>query len=92
LELRFPWIRSHSGLGSEYIPVCTIQIQKRDKRAWFERVFKIDTGSDITFMDKEDCANLGYTLDNCEILHYTDTNNETHRVSQVVGSISILIW
>jgi hypothetical protein len=54
-------------------------IRKRDD-TWLEHVFKIDSGSDITFMNKQECYNLGYTLSDCETRYYTDTNNGTYRV------------
>ncbi|MGC1132168.1 MAG: hypothetical protein WA941_05065 [Nitrososphaeraceae archaeon] len=78
MEFRFRWAKSSGEV--EYIPVCTIAIQKRDKKTWLERVFKVDAGSDITFMNKEDCFNLGYNLSDCKISQYTNTNNETYRV------------
>jgi hypothetical protein len=54
-------------------------IQKKDKR-WNEYLFKIDTGSDVTFMNTGDCIDLGYRLKDCEERDYTNTNNEKYRM------------
>jgi hypothetical protein len=56
-----------------------MSIQKKDN-AWVDYVFKIDTGSDVTFMNTGDCIDLGYRLNDCKRRYYTNTNNEKYRL------------
>lgn len=59
--------------------MCRMAIQKNDGK-WLEFEFKIDNGSDVTYMSKSDCVHLGYRIKVRDMLDYTDINNETYRL------------
>ena len=52
-----------------------MSIQKVDSK-WLEFEFKIDTGSDVTMLNKSDCIDLGYNIKERDTLKYTDAYNE----------------
>lgn len=80
LELAFPWAKYDvEGLDIHYLPICRMSIQKTDGK-WLEFGFKIDTGSDVTCLNKTDCIDLGYTITERDTEHFTDINNEKHRI------------
>ncbi len=54
-------------------------------------VFKIDSGSDLTFMNKEDCYELGYMLSECKERTYTDTDTHNQIARIYVKKFNIRI-
>lgn len=78
MELVFNWAKRETDLGIEYTPECTMAIQTKNK-TWVERVFKIDTGSNVTFMEVDDCHKLGYTQRDCKPYDFTNANREVSR-------------
>ena len=60
-------------LGTQYLPICTIEIQKKDGK-WKRQVLKIDSGADTILMQECDCKLLGYSFEECIPYSYEDIN------------------
>ena len=75
MELAFAWYSSQTSFGQIYTPYCRIEIQKRNEN-WLKRELKIDSGADMTLMERHDLAALGYNLSDCDEIDFKNINNE----------------
>jgi Aspartyl protease len=77
MELAFAWYSAKTNYGQTYVSFCRIEIQKRNEQ-WLKRELKIDSGADMTLLEKHDLSTLGYTPDDREGV---DVENITEKKS-----------
>jgi predicted aspartyl protease len=80
MEIAFEWADTDTPiLGIKtYRPICALEIRKKDG-TWVSFIFKIDSGADTILMKESDCHDLGYSLDDCELVEFDTASDKAVR-------------
>lgn len=93
MSIDFDWKKSNSAFGANYKPIASIGFETSGND-WQDFQLTIDSGAIITLLNPDDCALLGYNLEDGDkkILNVADNTElavRVHKIRVRIGGVTL---